>query len=188
MSELVRTFIAIEIENKEVLSRLVEVRDQLLGTGADIKGVEDENIHLTLRFLGEIRRDVIGLLCEELSKLKFPKFRIHIRGISAFPLESRPRVIWAGIEEGSEKVIELNKLVESIIRKLGVPREREEFVPHITLARVKTHKNIERLVTLLRSLAGIDFGYSSVSSIHVKRSVLTPRGPIYSDLCSVHLE
>ncbi|MEM4482078.1 MAG: RNA 2',3'-cyclic phosphodiesterase [Desulfurococcaceae archaeon] len=186
MSELIRTFIAIEVENREVLEKLVEVRNQLLESGADIKPVEDKNIHLTIKFIGEVPQSTVELLCSEISKIKYPRFYIHIKGIGAFPTEYRPRVIWAGVEEGSDKVVDLFKVVDSIARKIKITGEKEEFTPHITIARVKTSKNVNRLVAKLRDLANVDFGNSNVSGIHVKRSVLTPSGPIYSNLCSVY--
>jgi 2'-5' RNA ligase len=105
-----------------------------------------------------------------------------------FPNISRPRVLWAGVAEGADKLVELAKIVETIVRRLGVPPEREEFVPHITIARVKGSRNMDKLVKLVINLADMDFGYSNVTGIHVKKSVLTPRGPVYTNLCSVMLQ
>lgn len=187
MSEVMRTFIAIEIENGDVLRKLIEARDQLLGVGADLKPVEDENIHLTLRFIGEIPAGLVKVLCHEISGVRYHRFQMHVRGVGAFPTLSRPRVIWAGVGEGSEDVISLYKLIEPIVRRLGVPAEREEFVPHITLARVKGPRNVDKLVKLLSSMVDTDFGYTEVTAVYVKKSVLTPRGPIYSNLCTVKL-
>lgn len=187
MSELIRTFVAVEIENRDVLKKLVEIRDQLVATGADIKPVEDENIHLTLRFIGEIPVGLVKVLCNEITGLKYQQFQMHVKGLGVFPSLTRPRVIWAGVSEGSDKLIELYRLVESIVRRLRVPPEREEFVPHITLARVKGLRNIEKLLRLINTLLDADFGYSNVTEIFVKKSVLTPSGPVYSNLCSAKL-
>jgi len=187
LSELIRTFIAVEVENKDVLRKLIEVRDQLAATGTDLKPVEDENIHLTLRFIGEVPAGLVKVLCNEISGLKFQQFQIHVKGLGAFPSPTRPRVIWAGVSEGSDKLVELYRLVETITRKLGVQPEREEFVPHITLIRVKGPRNVDRLLKVMNSLLDTDFGYSNVTEVYVKRSVLTPSGPVYSNLCSVKL-
>lgn len=187
MSEILRTFIAIEIENSEVLRKLIQVRNTLLASGADIKPVEDENIHLTLRFIGEIPAGLVGMICSEITGLRYEKFKIHVKGIGAFPSFNRPRVIWAGVEDGSDKVINIHKQVEKIIRRLGIPPEREEFTPHITIARVKSMRGLEALIKTLNQLINVEFGYSDVTRVYVKKSVLTPSGPIYSNICQVDL-
>lgn len=188
VSELIRTFIAVEIENKGVLRKLIEVRDQLASTGADIKPVEDENIHLTIRFIGEVPEALVRALCDEIKNVKYPKFQMHIKGIGVFPNMSRPRVIWAGVSEGADRLIDLAKIIEAIVRKIGIPPDREEFVPHITIARVKGLRNIDKLIKAIYNFTNIDFGVSEITGIYVKKSVLTPRGPIYSNLCSVNLQ
>ncbi|MEM4717682.1 MAG: RNA 2',3'-cyclic phosphodiesterase [Desulfurococcaceae archaeon] len=187
MSDLIRTFIAVEIESSDVLKKLIQSRDFLVSTGADIKPVEDENIHLTLRFIGEIPVGIVKALCNEITNLKFERFRIHIKGIGVFPSLNRPRVIWAGIEEGSNKVIDLHTQIERIIRKLGIPTDREEFTPHVTIARVKGVRGLESLIKALSQLTNTDFGYSDVTRVYIKKSVLTPSGPIYSNICQVDL-
>jgi len=188
LSELIRTFIAVEIESLDVLRELVKVKSRLVETGAEIKPVEDENIHLTLRFIGEIPAGLVKVLCNEVASIKYPKFKMHVKGLGAFPNISRPRVIWAGVAEGADKLAELAGIVERIVRRLGIPPEREEFVPHITLARVKGSKGVDRLVRAVMDMQDVDFGYTDVTKLHVKKSVLTPSGPIYSDLCTVELQ
>lgn len=187
MSELIRTFIAIEIENKDVLARLISTRDQIVATGADLKPVEDENIHITLRFIGEIPAGMVRFLCNDMLNLKYPEFRIRVKGIGVFPNISRPRVIWAGVSEGFDKLVELHKQIELIVRRHGIPPEREEYIPHITIARVKGGRNIDKLIKILTTLTNADFGYTDVKEIKLKKSVLTPSGPHYSDLCGVRL-
>lgn len=187
LSELVRTFIAIEIENKETLHKLIEIREQLVSTGADVKPVEDENIHLTLRFIGEIPIGLVKILCNDLSSIKYNKFRMMIKGIGAFPSLNKPRVVWAGITEGGDRLGELHRHVETIIKRLGLPPDREEFIPHITLLRVKSGRNIDKLVRVVITLQDHDFGYSDVTRLFLKKSTLTPSGPIYSNLCWVEL-
>ncbi len=187
MNEEVRTFIAVEIKNTDVLRKLIEIRDYLLTSNAELKPVENENIHLTLRFIGEIPVSLARAICTEISNLKVEKFQIHVKGIGAFPSPLRPRVVWAGVEEGADKLRELHLLIEEKLKRLGIPREREEFVPHITLARIKGTRNIEKLIKLLSEVVNVDFGYTVIDEVFVKKSILTPSGPIYSNLCSVKL-
>lgn len=188
MSELVRTFIAIELKNQDVLRKLIEARNRLVETGAEVKPVEDENIHLTLRFIGEIPQGLVRVLCTEISKIKYPKFQISVKNIGAFPSMARPRVVWAGVEEGADKLRELHDIVESIVKRLGIPPDKEEFVPHITLLRVKGSRGIDKLVKAIAEMHDMEFGSTIVDEVFVKKSVLTSSGPIYSNLCSVKLE
>ncbi|MEM0326811.1 MAG: RNA 2',3'-cyclic phosphodiesterase [Desulfurococcaceae archaeon] len=188
LNEHVRTFVAVEIKNQAVLRKLIEVRNQLVATGAELKPVEDENIHLTLRFIGEIPLSLVRVLCSEISGIKYPRFQVHVKGLGAFPSPTRPRVLWAGVEEGGEKLVELHNLVENTVRRIGIPPDREEFVPHITLARVKGLRGLDKLVKTVMILQNTDFGYTEIDEVVVKKSVLTPSGPIYSNLCTVKLE
>ncbi|MET1160172.1 MAG: RNA 2',3'-cyclic phosphodiesterase [Thermoprotei archaeon] len=180
-----RVFIAIDIEDNTVLSNLVRARDLLLESGADLKPVETENLHLTIRFIGETPLKIVNDICRELSKLEFAPFKIHVKGIGVFPSIARPRVIWAGVSEGSDKLVEIHDKVEEILSKLGIPGEREKFVPHITLARVRSPRNLSKLVKIINNMIDMDFGEYTVTHIVLKRSTLTPSGPIYNDVCSV---
>lgn len=180
-----RVFIAVDINSHEVLSNLSRARDLLLESGADLKPVATENLHITIRFIGEYPSSIVKSICRELEKIEFKPFKIHVRGIGVFPNINRPRVIWASVTEGSEELTMIHEKVEDILQRLGVPREKEKFVPHITLARVKSGRNIPRLVKIINSLIDMDFGEFLVDKIVLKRSVLTPSGPIYSDICSV---
>jgi len=182
-SELIRTFIAVEVKNQDVLRRLIEARDRIASTGADVKPVEDENIHLTLRFIGKIPRSTVDEVCRVVEGLSHHSFNMHVKGIGGFPNLTRPRVIWAGVEEGATELAEIYRSLEVGLRRIGLKPEREEFVPHITLVRVKGYRGIDKLVKEALALRDTDFGYTPVDEVVVKKSVLTPRGPIYSNIC-----
>ena len=188
----IRAFIAIEIENPTVLSNLIKIRDMLTETGADLKPVEDENIHLTIRFLGHISYTTLEVMKRILSELRerVKPFTMHVKGVGAFPSVSRPRVVWAGVERGVEELSAIRRFIDEEIsrnRLIDVHRDQHEFSPHITLARVRSGRNIDRLVRLLEQYADYDFGESPVTQIKLKQSTLTPRGPIYKDLYVVKL-
>ncbi|MEM4433793.1 MAG: RNA 2',3'-cyclic phosphodiesterase [Thermosphaera sp.] len=181
--DLIRIFIAIEVRNEEVLKKLVEVRDAITSTGADVKPVEDENIHLTLRFIGEVPKEIVDKVCNLLSNVEFPRFEMRVKGLGVFPSINRPRVIWAGVSEGSSELTRLYEIVEKGLRALKIPGEREEFTPHITLARVKSGRGVDRLVKVIEAFRDYDFGITIVDRVVLKKSTLTPRGPIYNDVC-----
>jgi len=183
---MVRTFIAIDIEDDETRGRLASVRDYLLDSRADLKPVATENIHLTLRFIGEIPVSKVNEICSILQEnLRFKPFKMRIEGLGVFPNIHRPRVVWAGVTEGSSQLTELHSTIESLLRRLRIPPSREKFVPHITIARVKSGRNIARLVKYIEQYINEFFGEIIVDKVKVKRSILTPQGPIYSDLCVI---
>ena len=189
---MVRAFIAVEIENPQVLSNLIKIRDMLVETGADIKPVEDENIHLTIRFLGEISTITI----EEIKRIMdtiptiIKSFEMKVFGVGAFPTITRPRVVWAGVTEGSDKLALIRKIIDEGIvkaRLYDVHKDQHAFSPHITLARVKSGRNISKLADLISRYQDYDFGVSPVTEVKLKQSTLTPRGPIYKDIYIVKL-
>jgi len=188
----IRAFIAVEIENPTVLSNLIKVRDLLAETGADLKPVEDENIHLTIRFLGHISYTTLEVIKRILAALhdRVKPFTMHVKGVGAFPSLSRPRVVWAGVDKGSEELSAIRRFIDEEIarnRLMDVHRDQHEFSPHITLARIRSGRNIAKLIKILEQYSDYDFGESPVTQIKLKQSTLTPRGPIYKDIYVVKL-
>ncbi len=186
LRERVRAFIAIDVEEPRVVQQLVWIRDLFVQTGAPMKPVEDHNLHITLRFLGEIPVSLVqDIHTHVLSRLRFERFRLKFVGVGAFPSITRPRVIWVGVREGSDVLQRLYREIEGGLRRLGFRPEREEFVPHVTLARIKGSRNIDKVVKLLQEYSDYEFGEIVVDSVRLKQSILTPRGPIYRTLYEV---
>ncbi len=181
---LLRVFIAVDISSEEVLSNLGRARDLLTSTGADLRPVATENLHITMRFIGETPSDLVNNICSELENLEFKPFRVVVKGIGVFPNITRPRVIWAGITEGFEELNRIHSDIEKMLKKLHIPPSREKFIPHITLARVKSGRNLSKLIKTINNIVDMDFGEFMVEEVVLKRSVLTPSGPIYSNICS----
>jgi len=183
---MVRTFIAIDIENESVREKLARIRDYLVESKADLKPVATENIHLTLRFIGEIPLPKVNEICSILQEnLVFKPFKMRIEGLGVFPNIHRPRVIWAGVTEGASELSSLHNSIEKLLRPLGIPPNREKFTPHITIARVRSSRNIQKLIKYIEQYINEFFGEIIVDRVKVKRSILTPKGPIYSDLCII---
>jgi len=182
-----RTFIAVDLEDPILLSKIERVKDFLIATGVPMKPVESRNLHITLRFIGEVPVGVVEEIKRRvLSGLKFEKFRIHLRGLGAFPGSHRPRVVWIGVSEGSEDLVKLHNTIESSLRSLGIPPERgKTYTPHLTIARVRGSRNLHALVRLILEYEDYDFGWMTVESIRLKKSVLTRPGPIYETLWEV---
>ncbi len=183
-----RVFIAIDVEDPLLLSRLERVKEALVATGVPMKPVETQNIHLTLRFIGEVERHRVEEIIEGvLSNIKRPGFQIVLKGLGAFPSTARPRVVWVGVSEGSEELASLHDEIEAGLRRLGFQPQRERFVPHITLARIKGSRNLPALIRIIEEYADYEFGAMRVSSVRLKKSTLTRRGPIYETLWEVKL-
>ncbi len=102
MSESVRSFVAFDMDSESVLKRLTEVQRLLVGTGADLKVVEPKNIHITVRFLGNVMADTVEKIFEGMKKVQFVPFDVKVCGVGAFPDVRYPRVVWAGITEGAD--------------------------------------------------------------------------------------
>lgn len=177
-----RCFISVDIEDPGLLNALEETQRRLEMTGADLKRVERENIHITMRFLGEVREGLLGELQRLVSGTAFSLFRAELRGLGVFPSLRRPRVVWTGITSGVEELTEIFRRLEGEIVGMGFRPERRGFSPHITLARVRSGRNRERLAGAVRERANEFFGTFEIEHIRLKRSDLTPRGPIYTTM------
>ena len=186
-AERVRAFIAVDIEDPLIVSRIARIRDSFVATGAPMKPVEDENLHITLRFLGDTPLSLLDDLERIIAQARPRRLPLRLRGVGAFPSPERPRVIWIGVEQGPgfDELQRLARLIESGVRRLGWRPEREEFIPHITIARVKGARNRERLVKLLQELADVEIGVVYLESVRIKQSILTRSGPIYKTLREV---
>jgi 2'-5' RNA ligase len=185
---LARLFIAVEIEDRSVLSRIIEVRNQIMGLGIDAKPVEDENIHLTLRFLGDVEENLIPSIERAMEPLaSIPPFKMRVRGVGVFPDLRSPRVVWVGVGEGSEMLRSIRGILDRGLRGLKIYEDEHGFTPHITIARVRGRANIDKLSMYVEENMDLDLGFSSVTRVVLKRSFLTPRGPIYSDVRRVIL-
>lgn len=187
---MIRLFVAVEVEDVESWRRILEFRDAVASCSIDggIKPVEDENIHLTLRFIGEVPESYLPRIIACLRVVEsFESFRMTIRGVGAFPSIARPRVVWVGVSEGAEVLRRIRDSFEGCLRPLA-KGDHEEFVPHITVARIKGRYRPECLAAYLRKYESADFGASPVTSVKLKMSQLTPKGPIYTDVAVFRLK
>lgn len=182
MPEAIRSFIAFDIESESVLERIANVQKLLTETKADLKFVEPKNIHITLRFLGNITPIMVEKIFEEMKKVQFTSFNAKLNGIGAFPNLRYPRVLWVGITEGADKLRNIFDQLEPRLRSLGFTPDPKGFSPHLTIARVRSGRNKAELAKCVTENARYDFGIVKAECLRLKRSDLTPKGPIYSTL------
>lgn len=181
--EYVRAFIAMEL-NEEVKDRIMEFEERLRTCRSEMKFVEKENLHITVKFLGEINAKLLEGVFEEIERIEEEKFTISVKGVGVFPNERFMRVIWIGVEEGKDKIVKVQREIDERLSRLGFAKEKD-FVPHITVARVKSIGDRNEVLRVFEEFKHRDFGRSLIDRVVLKKSVLTPKGPIYSNLKEV---
>ena len=188
MSELIRTFIAVDFNNPDIVSRAREVQKKIMESGVVMKPVEPQNLHVTLWFFGELDSGRLKMVLDNARQVKFKPFKVEVRGVRYFPGGNRINVIWLGVSDPSNglKGI-LDQLLERLT-KLGFRYDDRGFTPHLTIGRVKYVKNKPMALQQLAQLRELYFGEQLIDSFKVKKSTLTSRGPIYSDLLVVKAE
>lgn len=176
-----RVFLAVDLD-ESLKERVLRVQEKLKEADAIVKFVETENLHFTCKFFGEIshkKADIIIEIIEEKIK-QFKSFKIDIKGSGVFPHFGYIRVIWLGLENPEYFSRMLKELDEEFV-KLGFKKERS-YIPHLTIGRVKGSKNKELLVSKIKEQENIEIGPMEVSKISLKKSELTPEGPIYTSV------
>jgi len=126
----IRSFVSIDLDDEKVLSQVESIMSSMLSLGGDLKPVERENIHLTLKFLGNVSTTKLEEARSALSQATFPPFSLEIRGAGAFPNLKRMNVIWVGVGEGWSQVELIFEQTEKLLHQLGFSRETRPFSPH----------------------------------------------------------
>lgn len=170
-----RLFLAINLP-EEVKKRLFELGRPLPGFG-DVKAVEEENIHLTLKFLGDAEPERV---IAALEKVKFKPFDVALKGVGVFPSPDYIRVVWAGCEKGAKEIITLHKDIEEALKAGGLKFEKDnDFHPHATLARVRMPRDKKGLAEFLEKHKEDELGSFKLSSFELMESKLGRGGPTY---------
>ena len=175
-----RAFVAIEVP--EVVGSLVGFQQEISATGADVKLVERENLHFTIKFLGEIGDAQVAEVLSKLGSIDLSGGAVEVRGAGAFPSPGRPKVVWAGVASEHESLVAaIAGGVEGALAGIG-ERDERPFRAHITLGRVRSFRNARQLGEFLRANVNKPFGTARLSSLKLKSSLLTSGGPVYKDL------
>ena len=176
---MMRTFVAIEVSNKDVLNSIHKIQTEL---NIKAKPVELHNMHFTVQFLGEVSEEMVEKISDVLNSIDFSVFSISFASIGVFPKPNFPRVIWIGTNDGVNELEKLAEMIRSKLSQLGFSPDKK-FKPHVTIFRVKN--KIEGISSKLEKFSSCYFGKQTVSEIKLKKSELTPNGPIYTDLLVV---
>jgi 2'-5' RNA ligase len=182
-----RTFIAIKIpisnKTQELLNRLkIDFEDE------KIKWIEDNNIHITLFFLGNTEEGKINEISAELTKIfkRVKSFDILCKGLGVFRSVFNPKALWVGIEK-SKALDQMYLAIQKAMSSHGFVLENKEFKPHITIGRAKFIKDKDRLRRLINNFKDIEIQKLKISEVYFYESKLTPQGPIYEILAKIQL-
>lgn len=180
-----RAFVAVDFPPGEALRRLLQ---GLRATPARLRVVPPENLHITLKFLGDTEEAQVSELVAELHRAAegLPPFTVTLQGTGTFPRRGAPRVVWVGLG-GGDPLMALAGRVETRLEALGFPRDRRQFSPHLTVARVKGAEHRGELLALLESFRETAFGQHRVEAVRLKRSELRPTGAVYHDVAVIPL-
>ena len=152
--------------------------DQFKTAGATVKWVEEQNLHLTLKFFGEVAEQRLAEVVKSVEEKMGGKgsFEIKLDGMGTFPEGKQPRVVWVGVSEGQEKLENLARLLDE-----------NEFVSHVTIGRIKEHKGTDKLTESVRRFGSSEFGVAQIDKVFIIKSTLTPKGPVYEAIKEVKL-
>lgn len=185
---MIRTFIAVELDPdmKRSLARDVGL---LSAAAPRVKWSRPDNLHLTLRFLGDVKendlQELFDALQEGVSGLS--PFAMAVEGLGVFPNWRHPRVVWAGCGEGADDAVRLADAVEEAVTGLGYERENRPFQPHFTLGRVKMPADADGLESAVERMGARKYGFLDVDEAVVFMSTLRRTGPVYSPMFRVRL-
>lgn len=188
--EEIRAFIAIDLP-PAFLEAIGSLQGELKDSTKGIRWVRSGNIHLTLKFLGDVGEEMIDELGEVLASAckGLAPIELSMGEPGGFPNMERPRVIWLGLEGELEKLEALKEEIEKVCRPAGFPREKRSFHPHLTLGRVKDpRKASANLADLLGRAKTASAGTVTVNAVHLYKSDLTRDGAIYTKLKSFPLK
>lgn len=187
--ELIRAFVALPLAG-DLREKVAPIQQRLRRHAGKVKWVEPENLHFTLKFLGNIGADgarrVLGALGRAAEGVR--PFELGLGGVGAFPTTEKPRVIWVAAQEGAEALGGLAGRVETELARLGFDREKRPFRAHLTIGRVRDPRQAGDLAGGLAAEPEEALGAMAVSSFELMRSDLRPSGPIYTSLGTIRLE
>lgn len=184
----IRTFVAVNLA-PGLKETLAQVQERLKAARADVTWVRPENLHLTLKFLGQVEETRLAAVGEAVAAATrgYGSFRLVLGGLGAFPQPRAARVVWIGVSEGAQALAALQARVEGGLESLGFPREERPFTGHLTLGRVRGPRHREQLAMALTSMPAEPLGEMVLHRIELMKSDLGPGGARYSVLQSFPL-
>ena len=177
-----RAFLSLDLENIEVKKEIKKIQYELGRIKAKIKLVETNNLHFTLKFFPYIDSEGINKIIRILDNLQLEEIEIKYNEIGVFTNYNKISVIWIGIDkESTSQISNIYNLINNKLKNNDVQKD-QRFLPHLTIARVKKCEDNKYIKKVIEKYKNIIFGQEKINKIKLKESILTPNGPIYSDL------
>lgn len=182
----IRSFLAIAIDNP-IIERLCGVQQRLRQAHADVAWVKPAGLHITLKFLGNIAEENVASIGEALATIgaRYQAFPLRVANTGGFPNLRQPRVLWAGISEGSAELCHLVKIIDDALCPAGFAREVRPFRAHLTIGRLRSPVNLCALTDEMTAFSQQDFGAMTARDILLMRSELSPQGANHTVLRQV---
>jgi RNA 2',3'-cyclic 3'-phosphodiesterase len=184
----IRTFIAVKLPD-HVIRKLSELQKDLKKLGLRMKWSRPENIHLTLKFLGDIYQEDVDPVCRivDASFKGIKPISLCAAGVGFFPGIRRPRVLWTGISGQTDLLGKMHYAIDEGLHSLGFERDERRYTGHLTLGRFKGQQDPEPLIDMMKSYKDMISDDFLVDAVFVYKSDLKPSGPIYTNLSSIRL-
>ncbi len=188
MSKTIRTFIAIEIPGN-IISKIRELQEGIKVYGLKIRWVRYENIHLTLKFLGDVEALKIGEIAEAIAKTVkgYTPISLKTKGIGVFPGIKRPRVLWVGLTGQLEALVRLQKTLDENLKLLGFPGEKRPFKGHLTMGRIKERIDVKKFGDVRMAFRRFESETFTAGRLILYKSELKPSGAVYTEMASASL-
>ena len=188
MSDTLRTFIAFKLP-ENIISHIHRIQEKIKTFGFRIGWVLPENIHLTLKFLGEIPKQDIDMVSQAMAETAsfYSPVSFSAKGIGVFPTVRRPRVLWIGLTGDTYPLIRMQKDLEERLDAIGFPKEDRAFKAHLTLGRAKGEIDPKKLVEIMEKFSKAESERFIADKLILFRSELKPGGAVYTELRSVDL-
>ncbi|HMK54470.1 MAG TPA: RNA 2',3'-cyclic phosphodiesterase [Methanobacteriaceae archaeon] len=176
-----RAFMAVEVPSA-IIGKILNVQKQLGMADAHVKFVEGENLHFTVKFFGDITPEQAKQITQitEHRLEDQHAFPMYVKGTGVFPNLERARVVWLGVEN-PERFSQLQETLDQDWIRMGFRKERD-YIPHLTIGRIKGPRNRNNLIHKIKELENVEIGPLNVEKLILKKSDLTPVGPMYTDM------
>jgi len=188
MSDTIRAFIAIPL-NPKIQRTIERIQDHLSKNNNNVNWVKPENIHITLKFLGDINTEQINSVKQALANLcqNTRPFKVELSRLGAFPHIDRPRTLWVGVIDSKQQLSRIAVSLNKALVKLGFQSGQKPFTSHITIGRIRSQKNINYLSQIMSEFSLPADSIQNIKSVILYQSTLTPQGPIYEPLHKIKL-
>lgn len=181
----VRAFFAVDLEDEVIKKKIVDIQSQLTLPDTRIAFVVPENLHFTMKFIGDLEENIVPEVQTAAEKIKFNSFEMDLNGLGCLPNFSYINAIYVGVTKGFPELSAVAKKIEALSEQFNFRKEKRPFRAHLTIGRVKRIRDKEPLIDKIKENEKTEFGKIIVNSFKLKKSVRTPDGPVYTNLFEV---